>query len=336
MDIHSLQNAVANEQFEAIDEKNYRKIMQANILPCLNALRNSVLLNREGTQKLYCEYYLQPSGKVIGSVFISHGFTESCGKYQEVIYYFLKAGYNVCMVEHRGHGRSRRTGAKNIAQSPTHVENFQFYIYDMAYAVEKVLKKNLPAPYYLFAHSMGGAVGAAYLEQYPDTFSKAVLSAPMFEINRGGLPLPLVKTVTAILCLLGKGGSFLPGQTPFSPRENSAASAATSIPRYRYYFRQQLATPEFQNGGSSCRWAKESIHAAERLLKPSNCAKIKIPILLFQAENDDFVCPGGQNKFIKQISNGKLVFVPGSKHEIYLSTNDILENYWPMIFDFLK
>lgn len=34
----------------------------------------------------------------------------------------------------------------------------------------------------LFAHSMGGCVGALYLEKYPETFKKAVLSSPMMRM----------------------------------------------------------------------------------------------------------------------------------------------------------
>lgn len=329
-------NDIAKGKFKVIDETNYQEIMKTTVVPYLNTLQNSAMLNREGTQKLYCEYYLQPEEKDKGSVFISHGFTESCGKYHEVIYYFLKAGYSVCMVEHRGHGRSRHAGETDIPHSPTHVEHFQHYIYDMGYAIEKIMKRKLPAPYYLFAHSMGGAIGATYLEQCPGTFAKAVFTAPMFEINRGGVPLSLVKAITSLNCLFGRGKSFLPGQKPFSPVENFADSAANSKPRYLYYFEQQLATPVFQNGGSSFRWAKESLHADERLLKPSNCAKITIPVLLFQAEKDTTVSPGGQDQFIHQIGNGKLISVPGSKHEIYLGNNDILEKYWHVIFNFLK
>lgn len=331
------QNRISDENDPAIiDEENYLTIMKTEIAPWLDTLRQSVLLDREGTQKLYCEYYLQPEDTSKGSIFISHGFTESCGKYHEVIYYFLKAGYSVCLIEHRGHGRSRRVGESDIASSPTDIEKFQYYIYDMDYVVNEILKKKLPAPYYLFAHSMGGAIGATYLEKHPGTFDKAIFTAPMFEINSGGMPKLLVKAVIAIACAFGKQQQFLSGQQPFSPEENFADSAATSEPRYRYYFEQQLATPEFQSGGSSFRWARESIKATERLLDPANCSKVDIPVLLFQAGADTIVSPGGQDKFIERIPDGRLILVPDVKHEIYLSPNETLEKYWDVIFSFLS
>lgn len=321
---------------DIISEEGYIEAMKSQIVPRLAALRKSVLLNREGSQKLYCEYYVHPLDLSKGSVFISHGFTESCGKYHEVIYYFLKAGYSVCMIEHRGHGRSRRTEERTSAGAPTDIEKFQYYVYDMDYAIETVLKKNLPAPYYLFCHSMGGAIGALYMESHPDTFQKAIFSAPMFEINSGGYPKAVVKALIRISCALGKQEQFLAGQNPFSAEENFADSAASCEPRYRYYFEQQLAVPAFQNGGSSIRWAGESLRATERLLKPENCSKITIPVLLFQAGADTVVCSGGQDRFIEQIPDGRLVFVPDTKHEIYLGPDKVLEKYWNVIFSFLE
>ena len=36
------------------------------------------------------------------------GFTEFAEKYDELVWYFLLAGYSVCVLEHRGHGKSAR------------------------------------------------------------------------------------------------------------------------------------------------------------------------------------------------------------------------------------
>ena len=43
-----------------------------------------------------------------GAIVISHGFTEFAEKYDELVWYFLLAGYSVCVLEHRGHGKSVR------------------------------------------------------------------------------------------------------------------------------------------------------------------------------------------------------------------------------------
>lgn len=319
-----------------IAEDNYLTVMKTEIAPYLDTLRQSVLLDRDGTQKLYCEYFLQPEVTQKGSIFISHGFTESCGKYHEVIYYFLRAGYSVCIIDHRGHGFSRRIEENDFGTTPTDIEKFQYYVYDMDYAIHTVLTERLPAPYYLYAHSMGGAIAATYLEKHPDIFAKAIFNAPMFEINTGGAPKRIVKFVINLSCAFGKQKQFLTGQQPFSSEENFEDSSSSCEVRYRYYFDQQLATPEYRCGGSSFRWARESIHAGERLLTPVNCKKITIPVILFQAGADNLVLPSAQDRFIEQIPNGKLITVPDIKHEIYLGPNEVLEKYWDIIIHFLE
>ena len=40
----------------------------------------------------------------------------------------------------------------------------------------------------LFCHSMGGAIGVRYLEEFPLTFDAAILSAPMLGMNTGKYP----------------------------------------------------------------------------------------------------------------------------------------------------
>ena len=43
-----------------------------------------------------------------GCIVLSHGFTEFAEKYDEMVWYFLLAGYSVCAIDHRGHGASAR------------------------------------------------------------------------------------------------------------------------------------------------------------------------------------------------------------------------------------
>ena len=60
----------------------------------------------EKAPKLHVVRYTadQPKGVLV----ISHGFTESAPKYEELAFYFLQAGYHVYLPEHMGHGNSYR------------------------------------------------------------------------------------------------------------------------------------------------------------------------------------------------------------------------------------
>jgi len=61
------------------------------------------------TGKIHVKRYLAENP--VGVAVISHGFTEGAPKYEELIYYFLQAGYHVYMPEHMGHGQSYRLAA---------------------------------------------------------------------------------------------------------------------------------------------------------------------------------------------------------------------------------
>ena len=71
-------------------------------------------------------------------------------------------------------------------------------------------------------------------------------------------------------------------------------------------------------------------------MKKSNLKKIKIPVLLFQAEKDTLVLPEGHYKFDKAVQTCRLVYVKNSKHQIYSSTDEVVIPYFNTIFDFLN
>ena len=70
-------------------------------------------------------------------------------------------------------------------------------------------------------------------------------------------------------------------------------------------------------------------------LKKQNTQKIRIPVLLFQADHDVYVRPEGQNKLQRAVSSLQLVFCPGTLHEMYLGPDDFLTAYYSTIFNFI-
>ena len=62
--------------------------------------------------------------------------------------------------------------------------------------------------------------------------------------------------------------------------------------------------------------------------------KITVPVTLFQAERDTLVYNKAQEKLIRCLQKGKLIRVPGAKHEIYRCGNDILRPYLDKVLGF--
>ncbi|OOM71853.1 lysophospholipase L2 [Clostridium puniceum] len=86
-----------------ISENNYTKDMTNIVEPYINNALESGYVDGDEDIKLYYEKYKVKDAK--GNIVLCHGYTESLERYHELSYYFMKNGYNVFGVEHRGHAR---------------------------------------------------------------------------------------------------------------------------------------------------------------------------------------------------------------------------------------
>lgn len=137
----------------------------------------------EKAPKLHVVRYTadQPKGVLI----ISHGFTESAPKYEELAFYFLQAGYHVYLPEHMGHGSSYR-----MTEDPSmvYVDHWKRYVQELLQVCHAAKSENPELPLSLFAHSMGGGIGASAAATEPELFYRVVLSSPMIRPLTGNVP----------------------------------------------------------------------------------------------------------------------------------------------------
>lgn len=322
-----------------IPEQDLSKVMDQQALPYLSGICKTGFVERpsygntagENPKGLYYEAYLPENAR--GAVVISHGFCESIEKYKEMIYYFTQAGLQVYLADHRGHGRSLRDVSHF---SKVHIRRFEDYVEDLHAFITQVVKPSCgDLPLYLYAHSMGGGIGALYLETYPDTFRKAVLNAPMLAIALGSVPELPAYFFGWLMVHIGKSENFAPGHHAFIPGERFEDSGSACPERFWYYQNKKEATPLFQNCGASCGWAYEAMKACRRITKKENCNKVKLPVLVFQAQDDNSVKPSGMQKFVENTPSAKLVHIADSKHEIYNSCSRVLKEYYKILLDFL-
>lgn len=283
-------------------------------------------------EELYYELYPQRTEK--GTIVISYGFTESCLKYHELIYYFYQQGYQVAVMDHRGHGKSLRE-VEDV--TIVHIELFSRYVKDLhRFVKDVVMPMAQNGPLYLYAHSMGGCIGAFYLEQYPKDFARAVLNAPMLGLNLGACPAWAARILCDMKVMKGNGRERLFTQSAFDPEEPFAESSASSRARHAYYLEQRQNDPSYQTCSASYYWGKEAINAGEFVSSRAQTRKVRTPVLLFQAELDRLVRPGAQKRFIERIADGRLMVVKGVRHEIYRAPNEVLEPYLEEIFRFYE
>ena len=282
-----------------------------------------------------CGFIYRPDEEAKGTIFMLHGFTENAQKFQEVVYAFLKEGYAVTIYDQRGHGRSYRYDGV-AGTYVTHINRFDTYIDDFEEAC-KVLLKDLPKPYALWCHSMGGAVAALGLERQGDKtpFSKALFNSPMIAAATGGIPVFVGMAMCRGAILFGKEKQIIFLSKPYSGNEKFEESCATSVERFDWYNNEKKTHKEFQNSSPSYRWLLESLKVTKRILKKGEPDKVKIPVLLFQAGLDDTVLPEPQNAFIDRLPNGKLIRIEKAKHEIYRSNDPEILEWWKATMAFL-
>lgn len=308
----------------------YEETMKTVVLPALDAHGKRSSVKGDQGRSLACRQVFSDQGR--GTVMIVHGFTESAFKFSELSYSLWANGYSVCAYDQRGHGFSwRRREIED--RSLTHVDDFEEYVRDMERVVDELLK-DMPKPWYIFAHSMGGAVASLYLERHDGVFQKAVLCAPMIAPNLGGMPAPLIRAICRGAKTLKRGQRRVFVSRPFSGPEDFTTSCATGRARFDWYDAVRVSTPEYQNNGPTYGWTLEAANCIRKLLAPGAPEAISIPVRLYTAEDDSSVMPKPQLSFIRRVKRGERKLVKGSRHEIYRSNDEVLFPWWHEILEF--
>ena len=315
-----------------IAEAEYGKTMREKIEPFLAEIRREGFFDAKDGFCIHYEMYVHPQS--VASVIIAHGFTESAEKFREMAYRCYGRGYSVFALDHRGHGRSDRLV---MPEYLTHVENFADYVEDFERFVDLVVRPNSGSCLLLpFGHSMGGAIVALALVRRPDAYAGAVLNAPMIQASTNGIPLRMAQVLTRVMCAIGLSKKRMPGFAKgYDPEEDFDKSCSMDRSRFNYYQAKRRMTPCLRNTSPTIGWVKNAMEVPDVLLNPANAGGIRCPVLLLQAEHDHMVENAAQERFIERMPNGRLVQIKGSKHEIAMSPDDVLERYYDTMLDFL-
>jgi lysophospholipase len=225
------------------------------------------------------------------AIMISSGRTEAAIKYKELIYDLYNNGYTVYIHDHRGQGQSGR-----LVEDPEmgFIDTFQFYINDMKNFHENYVKPQHHGRVYLMAHSMGGAIGMTYLEQYPGDFDAAAFSSPMLGLKWYVCPMArLFRTQVP---------KYGPGQSGYN-REEEGVFDGNILTGSEIRFQRALAEydrlPEARLGGASIQWVRRSCEQFGYLFK--NISNIQTPFILFSATNEQLVNPRSHQKFVEKV-----------------------------------
>lgn len=240
-------------------------------------------------------------------------------------------GFTVFALDHRGQGASGRMLADT---EKGYVEDFDFYVDDAEdFLKNTVLEYAGKMPVFLVSHSMGGAVSLLLAARCPDLFTKIVFTSPMWGLIYD-MPEFLVTTIVKGACLLGFSRFYAIGKSAkdyLKPFEKTHLTHS-----FENYMRQQSFVTQnrsFALGGPAFAWVNESIKAMQKL--PEAAKKVKVPVLLVQAEHDTVVDNNAQNIVATNLENCRKTLIGKGFHELLNEEKEIYEKTVSAISDFL-
>lgn len=312
-----------------VPEADYPSEMKSRVMPYIDARRTDGYTGGYDGKPLHYVKYAA-DGEPKATIIISHGFTESAEKWHETAFYLIGSGYNVYIIEHRGHALSHRSVADKTL---THIDRFDEYVDDFGIFVNLVLAEQ-NNDLYLFAHSMGCAIGLLYIEKHPDVFKKVFLSSPMIMPNTGGIPAWCGRFITRAAIIFGKGKkrAFVSGVYPGD--EKFTDSAKTSEARFNEYNEIKRSDPDYRNYSCTYGWVNNSLRVGKRILKKGAPEKITAKTFIAIAGLDTAVERKPQLELARRIKSCDYKIYDGAKHEIYGSSDPVAKEYFTDLLAF--
>lgn len=249
-----------------------------------------------------------------GTVFLLPGRTEYIEKYGRAAGDLLARGFTTLSVDWRGQGLADRALPDKMSG---HVDNFSSYQNDLDATLKLAHEQNLPRPYYMLAHSMGGCIGLrGLLRKLP--FQAAAFTAPMWGISINPWLASIAIPVAITANKLGLSRRYAPGTTaktyvleaPFS------GNVLTTDADMYGYMREQLGKhPELALGGPSMGWLQAALLECQAL---SLLDAPTIPAICALGTAERVVDPTPVHLRMRQWRNGRVDLYPGAEHEIMM------------------
>lgn len=255
-----------------------------------------------------------PKAGAKGTVFLLPGRTEYVEKYGRAAEDLARRGYATLTIDWRGQGLADRAKDDPLVG---HVGDFAEYQRDIDAALAFARHENLPQPWFLLAHSMGGCIGLRALTR-AHPFKAAAFSAPMWGILISGWMRPMAVALATASRWLNFDDRYVPGtkEVTYVLSCPFVGNTLTTDPEMWDYMRQQaLAHPELTLAGPSLGWLQAALtecHALSRIASPD------LAVVTALGLQERIVDVGPVHARMALWPKGKLSLYPGSEHEVIM------------------
>ena len=234
----------------------------------------------------------EPPGPARGVVCLVHGLGEHSGRYDRVADALTGAGYAVCAIDLRGHGRS--PGRRGHTPFPATLGDIDALIADAQ-------DRHPGVPCFLYGHSLGGLLVLTFLTQRRPRLAGAIAASP-------GLRSPLLEQ-RAKIALSRLLGSVAPTLTlPTGLDADAICRDPDVVAAYR-------ADPLVHDRASMA-LARDGVVAARET--SSRGALVDVPVLLIHGTADRLTYAQGTEAFAAQVAGDRtLILYDGLVHELH-------------------
>ncbi|NVK13809.1 MAG: alpha/beta hydrolase [Rhodobacteraceae bacterium] len=260
-----------------------------------------------------------PVGEAKGTVLLFPGRTEYIEKYGPAAAEFAARGYATLTVDWRGQGLSGRMLAERRLGHVGHFTDFQKDVQALAALAAQL---NLPRPWHLAGHSMGGAIGLRALTEGLEVNS-CCFTGPMWGIQIPPLLRPLASLLGSIAPYLRLDERLLPTTAldqyvQITPFEGNTLT--TDPDMYKLMHAQLAAQPDLVLGGPTIQWLRVSLQECAELEKLPSPA---LPCITFLGTEEQIVNPEAVHDRMNRWPGGELDLIKGAQHEVMMETPEI-------------
>jgi lysophospholipase len=261
-----------------------------------------------------------------GTLCVFPGRAEFIEKYFEVINDARERGFAVAMIDWRSQGLSQRALSD---RNKGYVRSFSDYDTDLETLVKEVVLPDCPPPLFALGHSMGATVLLRAAYRGRRWFDRMVLSAPMI-VLAGRAASRGAKITARTLRYLGMGGAYVPGggPTPVATRPFIGNPVTSDPVRYARTAAIVEAEPDLGLAAPTIGWVDAAFRAMAEMAEPSFPARIRQPLLILAAGEDELVSTPAIGEFALRLRAGAHLVISGARHEILMERDRFRSQFW--------
>lgn len=252
-------------------------------------------------------------GKARGNLLFAGGRGDFIEKYLAALHHWQGQGWQVTSFDWRGQGGSQGEGG---ACNPV---SFDPLIDDLV-AIAADSRAEI-----VIGHSMGGHLVLRALSEGRLAVKRAVLTAPMIEINSAPFPAATAGPLAEFMSLTGLRDVPMwktpPPGTHWWNRRQSALTRSPELYEDEFYWWER--EPGFRIGPPTWGWTRAAYRSAAAWFTPERLAAVDLPMLILAAERDKLVSSAAIRRIAAALPRAELHVYPEAAHEILRDSDDV-------------